>query len=144
MAAVRSCHQAGQTLDVRIANYLSLTHPYSVDLYIQNTIAAARLVVVRLLGGTAYWSYGTQQLRALAEAGNNEVIFLSGDGKPDPELDYLSSASAADCVALAAYLDAGGGDNARAPFYRRCRTVLMARRWRHRSHFCGRGFIGRV
>ena len=107
VAAVRSCHQAGQTLDVRIANYLSLTHPYSVDLYIQNTIAAARLVVVRLLGGTAYWSYGTQQLRALAEAGNNEVIFLSGDGKPDPELDYLSSASAADCVALAAYLDAG-------------------------------------
>ncbi len=112
VAAVRSCHQVGQTLDVRIANYLSLTHPYSVDLYIQNTIAAAKLVVVRLLGGTAYWSYGTQQLRALAEAGNNEVIFLSGDGKPDPELDYLSSASAADCVALAAYLDAGGSDNA--------------------------------
>ena len=111
-AAVRSCHQAGQMLDVRIANYLSLTHPYSVDLYIQNTIAAARLVVVRLLGGTAYWSYGTQQLRALAEAGNTEVIFLSGDGKQDPELDYLSSASAADCVALAAYLDAGGSDNA--------------------------------
>ena len=111
-AAVRSCHQAGQTLDVRIANYLSLTHPYSVDLYIQNTIAAARLVVVRLLGGTAYWSYGTQQLRAIAEAGNTEVIFLSGDGKPDPELDYLSSASAADCVALTAYLDAGGSDNA--------------------------------
>ena len=48
-AAVRSRHQAGQMLDVRIANYLSLTHPYSVDLYIQNTIAVARLVVVRFL-----------------------------------------------------------------------------------------------
>jgi cobaltochelatase CobN len=111
-AAVKSCHQAGQRLDVRIANYLSLTHPYSVDLYIQNTIAAARLVVVRLLGGTAYWSYGTQQLRALAETGTTEIIFLSGDGKPDPELDYLSSASAADCAALSSYLDAGGSDNA--------------------------------
>ena len=111
-AAVKSCHQAGQRLDVRIANYLSLTHPYSVDLYIQNTIAAARLVVVRLLGGIAYWSYGTQQLRALAETGTTEIIFLSGDGKPDPELDYLSSASAADCAALSSYLDAGGSDNA--------------------------------
>ena len=98
--ATATCHNAGLKLDVRIANYLSLTHPYSVDLYLQNTIAAARLVVVRLLGGTSYWQYGTQQLRALAEKGGVEVIFLSGDGKADPELDYLSTASAGDCAVL--------------------------------------------
>ena len=110
--ATATCHNAGLKLDVRIANYLSLTHPYSVDLYLQNTIAAARLVVVRLLGGTSYWQYGTQQLRALAEKGGVEVIFLSGDGKADPELDYLSTASAGDCAVLSNYLDAGGLDNA--------------------------------
>ena len=111
-AATRTCHEAGFGLDVRITNYLSLTHPYSVDLYLQNTLAAAKIVVVRLLGGTSYWSYGVQQLHALAGRGQCEVIFLSGDGKADPELDYLSSTNAKECAALSAYLDAGGADNA--------------------------------
>ena len=98
--------------EIRIANYLSLSHPFSVDQYLANTVAGARLVVVRLLGGTGYWSYGVQQLRALADRNGPQVIFLSGDGKPDPELDYLSSVDAEICHGLAAYLDAGGPDNA--------------------------------
>ena len=97
---------------IRIANYLSLTHPYSVDLYIENTARYAKIIVARLLGGMSYWSYGVHQLRALAETGFVKVLFLAGDGKPDPELDYLSSFPSADCAALAAYLDAGGIDNA--------------------------------
>ena len=97
---------------IRIANYLSLTHPYSVDLYIENTARHAKIVIIRLLGGVSYWSYGVQQLRALAETGKVTVIFLSGDGKPDPELTYLSSVDAPIAAALSAYLDAGGLDNA--------------------------------
>ena len=38
---------------VRIANYLSLTHPYSVDLYIENTARHAKIVIIRLLGGVS-------------------------------------------------------------------------------------------
>jgi cobaltochelatase CobN len=105
-------HTSSKMPTIRLANYLSLTHPYSVDLYIENTLAAAKLIVVRLLGGSSYWSYGTQQLRALAERSDVQVIFLSGDGKADPELDYLSSTDASECAALSAYLDAGGLDNA--------------------------------
>ena len=97
---------------IRIANYLSLTHPFSVDLYIENTARHARIVVIRLLGGVSYWSYGVQQLHALAERGEVSVIFLAGDGKPDPELNYLSSVDAEHCAALAGYLDSGGLDNA--------------------------------
>jgi cobaltochelatase CobN len=97
---------------VRIANYLSLTHPYSVDLYIENTARHAKIVIIRLLGGVSYWSYGVQQLRALAETSAVKVVFLSGDGKADPELTYLSSVDAANSMALSAYLDAGGIDNA--------------------------------
>ena len=111
-AASRALHESGDEIDVRIANYLSLTHPYSVDLYIQNTLSAARVVIVRLLGGSSYWEYGTQQLRHLAETTNTKVVFLPGDGKPDPELQYLSSITAAECAALSAYLDAGGPANA--------------------------------
>ena len=97
---------------IRIANYLSLTHPYSVDLYIENTARHAKIVIIRLLGGVSYWSYGVQQLRALAEISAVKVVFLSGDGKADPELTYLSSVDAANSMALSAYLDAGGIDNA--------------------------------
>ncbi|MDC1117759.1 cobaltochelatase subunit CobN [Alphaproteobacteria bacterium] len=97
---------------IRIANYLSLTHPYSVDLYIENTARHAKIVIIRLLGGVSYWSYGVQQLRALAETSSVKVVFLSGDGKADPELTYLSSVDAANSMALSAYLDAGGIDNA--------------------------------
>ena len=111
-AAARQLHDNGDEIDLRVANYLSLTHPYSVDLYIANTLSAARIVVVRLLGGASYWEYGTQQLRAMAEASDTKVIFLSGDGKADPQLDYLSSVDAHTCARLSAYLDAGGLDNA--------------------------------
>ncbi|MBL6596800.1 MAG: cobaltochelatase subunit CobN [Candidatus Puniceispirillum sp.] len=97
---------------IRIANYLSLTHPYSVDLYVENTARHAKIVIIRLLGGVSYWSYGVQELRALAETGKVMVVFLSGDGKADPELTYLSSVDAATSLALSAYLDAGGIDNA--------------------------------
>ena len=97
---------------IRIANYLSLTHPYSVDLFIENTARHAKIVIIRLLGGVSYWSYGVQQLRALAETSAVKVVFLSGDGKADPELTYLSSVDAANSMALSAYLDAGGIDNA--------------------------------
>lgn len=112
-AAIDTLVETGDAPDLRVANYLSLSHPYSVDLYIQNTVAGARLIVVRLLGGQAYWSYGVQQLAEQAkQPGGTPVIFLPGDGKPDPELDYLSGFSTETRRNLAAYLDAGGRDNA--------------------------------
>ena len=110
-AAVRFAEDSGAP-SIRIANYLSLSHPFSVDQYLASTVTGAWLVVVRLLGGTGYWSYGVQQLRAFADRGGPQIVFLAGDGKPDPELDYLSSLSPDRCHALAAYLDAGGPDNA--------------------------------
>ena len=111
-AAARQINDKGNDIGLRVANYLGLTHPYSVDLYIQSTLLTARLVVVRLLGGASYWEYGTQQLRALAESSDTKVIFLSGDGKADPELSYLSSVDEGVCANLASYLDAGGIANA--------------------------------
>ena len=122
-AAVTAWQKDADAPQVRIANYLSLTHPFSVDQYIANTITGARLVIVRLLGGSAYWSYGVQRLRAQAESGGVPVAFLPGDARPDPELDYLSTVGTAQCHALAAYLDAGGPDNA-AAFLTAARDIM--------------------
>ena len=50
------------THELRLANLLRLSHNLSVDLWIEKTVQHARLVVVRLLGGPAYWPYGVDQL----------------------------------------------------------------------------------
>ena len=99
--------------EFRIASTLSLGHPFSVDRYIEDTISGARLVIARLLGGSAYWSYGTQRLTELAATGAVKLVLVAGDARGDPELERLSNLAPGQCARLAAYLDAGGPQNAR-------------------------------
>src|SRR5215475_3151973 len=49
---------------LRLANLLQLGHNLSVDLYLDKVVRRARLVILRLLGGTRYWPYGIEQLAA--------------------------------------------------------------------------------
>ena len=49
---------------IRLANIMHLGHPMSVDLYAEEIVAEAKLVVTRLLGGTGYWNYGCEQVAA--------------------------------------------------------------------------------
>lgn len=109
-AATRQSGRGGNA--VRIANLLSLSHPYSVDLYIQSVLSHAEVIAVRLLGGVSYWSYGVEQLAAMAERNNIPLALLPGDGKPDPELDALSTLPSEKLIQLNAYLTAGGMGNA--------------------------------
>ncbi|MGC6485890.1 MAG: cobaltochelatase subunit CobN [Candidatus Puniceispirillales bacterium] len=111
-AAVDASGRDGQA--VRLANYMNLNHPYSVDLYCENTLSHARVIVVRLLGGASYWPYGVEQIAALARKKGVPLAFLAGDGKPDPELDAASTMAADDLERLNACLIAGGMENALA------------------------------
>ena len=43
---------------LRLANMMTLSHPMSIDVYAENTIAKSHMVVVRVLGGESYWPYG--------------------------------------------------------------------------------------
>src|ERR1043165_2775696 len=52
----------GRTPSLRLRNLLQLQHPPSVDAYVEDIVAAAKLVVVRLLGGRRYWPYGIEQI----------------------------------------------------------------------------------
>ena len=59
MLLASAVDQSGRGDDaVRLANILTLSHPYSIDLLVDQTLRASRLMVVRLLGGISYWSYG--------------------------------------------------------------------------------------
>src|SRR6185437_12082097 len=46
---------------LRLAAVMRLGHNFSVDLYME-LVAQSRLVVARLLGGSAYWPYGVERL----------------------------------------------------------------------------------
>ena len=54
---------------LRLANLLQLGHPMSVDLYVEQVISRARLVILRLLGGRSYWPYGLEQVAGACRAG---------------------------------------------------------------------------
>lgn len=109
-AAVKKSDRGQKTL--RAANILSLSHPYSVDLYIEQTLAHASAVVIRLLGGVSYWSYGIEQVTRIARQNNIHLALLPGDGKPDAELDRLSTLAPDQLRQLGDYLAAGGLTNA--------------------------------
>src|SRR5260370_7662469 len=51
---------------LRLASLLKLGHNYSVDLYAEQVLSRARLVVVRLLGGRGHWPYRVERPAALA------------------------------------------------------------------------------
>src|SRR5258706_12912555 len=84
----------------RFANLMRLAHPLSVDLYIEKTLSAARLVVVRMMGGAGYWTYGLDRLRALSRGGGPRLAVVPGEDGWEGGLEPYSTLPAADCRLL--------------------------------------------
>ena len=106
LAAARS--QLGETFPrVRLANLMHLSHNASVDVYRDDVICHAELVIVRLLGGRAYWPYGVEQIHEACREANIAVAFLPGDDQPDADLAALSSIPSEAYQRLWRYLNHG-------------------------------------
>ncbi|MCP4385612.1 MAG: cobaltochelatase subunit CobN, partial [Hyphomicrobiales bacterium] len=99
---------------LRLANLMRLAHPMSVDLYVERTLGHAKLIVVRVLGGVGYWSYGLDRLRELARGGGPQLVAIPGDGRWDPELAAFTTIATEDARRLWRFLVGGGTDNAAA------------------------------
>src|SRR3954451_21985297 len=95
---------------LRLAPVMRLGHNFSVDLYME-TVARARLVIARLLGGSAYWPYGVERLVETCRDNDIPLALLPGDDRPDPELALLSTVPADACRRLWRYLAEGGPGN---------------------------------
>jgi len=104
---------------LRLANFMALTHNYSVDLYVEKTLSRAKLIVIRLLGGAAYWPYGLEQIAALAREKNIKLAVLPGDAKPDAGLLAHCTLSQTETQLLWGYLTEGGPENMKG-FLRAC------------------------
>ena len=95
---------------LQLANLARLRHPMSVDLYAE-TVAQARCVVVRLLGGLDYWRYGAEEFLAVCARAGIPFVLLPGDGRADDRLAAVSSVPAATWQRMDAFLRQGGPDN---------------------------------
>tara|TARA_R110002094_G_scaffold39574_3_gene52142 strand:- start:3033 stop:6764 length:3732 start_codon:yes stop_codon:yes gene_type:complete len=96
---------------LRIASLMALTHPYSVDLYADNTLSQAKLIVVRALGGRNYWSYGFERLAELARARSIKIIVVPGDANWDSDLEAANSLDIATARTFWRYCVEGGVEN---------------------------------
>ncbi len=97
---------------LRLANLMNLGHNMSVDLYVDDIVSQAKLVVIRLLGGVNYWPYGIEQIEACCRALDIKLAVLPGDDQPDAELAGLSTLPAEACHRLWQYFVHGGPGNA--------------------------------
>ena len=96
---------------LRLANPMQVQNHASVDLYVDEVLRHAKVILVSLHGGIGYWRYGVEQLVALAGQGV-QLILVPGDDRPDPELTRLSTVPAEQAERLWHYLRQGGKANA--------------------------------
>jgi cobaltochelatase CobN len=96
---------------IRAANLLSLQQQLSIDTYVETVLSQARIIILRLLGGRAYWSYGLEIVKETAKIANIALFVLPGDDLSDPDLISHSSVSLKYVDRLWRYLVEGGVEN---------------------------------
>jgi len=114
LSKARKIVQAGRDdlPSLRLANQMHLAHNMSVDIYVENMVRHAKLVVVRALGGRGYWPYGIDEVARVCKHHNIPVVFLPGDDQPDSELFAMTTVAHSDAHRLWQYLVLGGLENA--------------------------------
>ncbi|MBT2298270.1 cobaltochelatase subunit CobN [Pseudomonas fluorescens] len=95
----------------RLANPMQVQNHASVDLYFDDVLRHAKVILLSLHGGIGYWRYGIERLMELTGRGV-KLILVPGDDRPDPELSDLSNVPHDDRDRLWQFLRQGGLGNA--------------------------------
>lgn len=101
---------------VRLANLMWLRQPASADMYVDEVLQHARVVVIDHLGAASDWAYVVERVRELARVRGQWLALFSGDASEDLQLLLRSTAPHEDCRQLWRCLREGGRDNARTFF----------------------------
>ncbi|MBU2956200.1 cobaltochelatase subunit CobN [Paracoccus sp. 1_MG-2023] len=108
-------HRAdGGLPSLRLCNLVALRHPVSVDTYVDQTLSGARGILIRLIGGEAYWPYGLASVQDLARRRGIALAVLPADGRDDPRLEEMSTVPASVLRVLRRHCDQGGAVAAQA------------------------------
>lgn len=105
---------AGGLPSLRLCNLVALRHPVSVDTYVENTLSGAKGILIRLIGGEAYWPYGLASVQDLARRKGIALAVLPADGRDDPRLDAVSTVPGSVLRVLRRLCDTGGAVAAQA------------------------------
>lgn len=96
---------------LRVASLLQLQQQLAIDTYTDDVLRHAQLIVIRLLGGRAYWPYGLEVVKAVAAETGAALVVLPGDDRPAPDLISHSTVPFAIANQLWRYLNEGGVEN---------------------------------
>lgn len=96
---------------LRVVNLLRLQQQLSIDTYADSVLSQAKVIVLRLLGGRSYWSYGLEVVKEIADDTGAQLLVLPGDDQPDPELISHSTVSLEIVNRLWRYFNEGGTTN---------------------------------
>ena len=96
---------------VRVVNLLQLQQQLTIDTYAENVLSFARIIILRLLGGRAYWSYGLEVVRETVQRTGASFVVMPGDDRPDLDLISHSSVPLAVANQLWRYFIEGGVEN---------------------------------
>ena len=96
---------------LRVVNLLQLQQQLSIDTYAETVLEQAQVIVLRLLGGRSYWSYGLEVVRETVERTGATLIVLPGDNQPDPTLISHSTLAIAQVNQCWRYFLEGGVEN---------------------------------
>ncbi len=96
---------------LRVVNLLQLQQQLTIDTYAEDVLESAQVIVLRLLGGRAYWSYGLEVVKATVERTGAALLVLPGDDRPDPDLISHSTLPLTVVHQFWQYLNEGGVDN---------------------------------
>ncbi|MEG4203529.1 cobaltochelatase subunit CobN [Microcoleus sp. Pol7_A1] len=96
---------------VRAVNLLQLQQQLTIDTYAEEVLERAEVIILRLLGGRSYWSYGLEILRETVQKNNASLIVMPGEDSPDPDLISHSNVSLSAVNQLWRYFTEGGVQN---------------------------------
>ena len=125
---------------LRLANLMQLSHNLSVDHYLDRTVRGAKLAIVRVIGGVGYWSYGLEQLGALARETGIALAVIPGDEQPDPELMDYSTLPVEARHRLWQYCVQGGPGNAEQFLCYAAHLIGRPMAWREPTPLIRSGF----
>ena len=97
--------------EMRVVNLLQLQQQLTLDTYAEEVLSQAKLILLRLLGGRAYWSYGLEVLRETVEMTGGHLIVMPGDDGIDPDLCSHSTVPLTIVNRLWQYFNEGGVAN---------------------------------
>ncbi len=96
---------------IRALNLLKLKQEFVIDDYATRVLAHARVIVLRILGGISYWSYGLEVVKDTVAKSGAALFVLPGDDQKDPLLMSHSNMPQDEVEKLWEYFVEGGKEN---------------------------------